>query len=443
MATRAQQMEFLAAGVIKDGATIALPYAVFYAAGTTTTKDAYADIDKAVAITKKALDAQGRAIVYGDGIYKIRIYSGDPDAGGIFTGIEIDGYKVTASTGNARTITGDTTGTVDDGLVLVNTTSGNVSYTLPPAAEMIGHTLTIKKTVAANILTYIAADGENIDGNASGSLIDQNATVQLISDGVNWYGAEIVGTATTLGGFSASETAVAGTIPVYNVDADLVGDITGNAPTATTCTGNAGTVTNGVYTTGNQTINGIKTFASTIVGTINAAIGSLFGTQFAAGKNSQTSQDTAALKAYSNTGDVYIGLHAVGSSAANLKHIRGGAGLVVVGSDGTTAAPLAASSFTGDLLTANVMPAIAAASVGGVGTYALLHDTQARATTPGTTRAGSELRYGSTLANATDVGYGPTAPAGTWTCAGHTGIADGTDASTDVTIRTTLWWRSA
>ena len=34
-------------------------------------------------------------------------------------------------------------------------------------------------------------------------------------------------------------------------------------------TGNAGTVTNGVYTTGNQTINGTKTFSSTIVGSIN------------------------------------------------------------------------------------------------------------------------------------------------------------------------------
>jgi hypothetical protein len=33
--------------------------------------------------------------------------------------------------------------------------------------------------------------------------------------------------------------------------------------------GNAATVTNGVYTTGNQTIGGIKTFSSTIVGSIN------------------------------------------------------------------------------------------------------------------------------------------------------------------------------
>lgn len=40
--------------------------------------------------------------------------------------------------------------------------------------------------------------------------------------------------------------------------------IYGNAATATTCTGNAGSVTNGVYTVGNQTIAGIKTFSEVI-----------------------------------------------------------------------------------------------------------------------------------------------------------------------------------
>ena len=39
--------------------------------------------------------------------------------------------------------------------------------------------------------------------------------------------------------------------------------------TVTQLTGNASTVTNGVYTTGNQTIGGIKTFSSTIYGSIN------------------------------------------------------------------------------------------------------------------------------------------------------------------------------
>jgi hypothetical protein len=38
-------------------------------------------------------------------------------------------------------------------------------------------------------------------------------------------------------------------------------------------TGNAGTVTNGVYTTGDQTIGGTKTFSSTISGSINGNAG--------------------------------------------------------------------------------------------------------------------------------------------------------------------------
>lgn len=40
------------------------------------------------------------------------------------------------------------------------------------------------------------------------------------------------------------------------------GNCTGNAATSTTCSGNAGTVTNGVYTTGNQSIAGNKTFTA-------------------------------------------------------------------------------------------------------------------------------------------------------------------------------------
>lgn len=217
MATRAQQFEILATGVLYDGATILTPYVKFYAAGTTNAKNAYADSNKSVAITKKALDSQGRAIVYGDGIYKLRFYSGDPDAGGVLK-FEIDGYKVTAVAGNARTITADTTGTTDDGLVRCDTTSNNIVYTLPDAATYPQSLpLTLKKTAAANTLTYSAASGQTIDGQASGSLSDVNAAIQLFSDGSsNWSGAQIVGTASTLGGYSPSTGTGAATIPVRN-----------------------------------------------------------------------------------------------------------------------------------------------------------------------------------------------------------------------------------
>jgi len=44
----------------------------------------------------------------------------------------------------------------------------------------------------------------------------------------------------------------------------ITGSISGN------CDGNAGTVTGGVYTSGDQTVAGVKTFSSTIVGSINS-----------------------------------------------------------------------------------------------------------------------------------------------------------------------------
>ena len=53
------------------------------------------------------------------------------------------------------------------------------------------------------------------------------------------------------------------------ITADLTGTVTGSV------TGNAGTVTNGVYTTGGQTIGGVKTFTSTIVGSINGNAGTV------------------------------------------------------------------------------------------------------------------------------------------------------------------------
>ena len=69
----------------------------------------------------------------------------------------------------------------------------------------------------------------------------------------------------TLGGTSAT---FSGAISASN----LSGTNTGNQ---TTISGNAGTVTNGVYTVGNQTIGGAKTFSGTLSGT-SALLGSDF-----------------------------------------------------------------------------------------------------------------------------------------------------------------------
>ena len=205
MATRAQQIELLATGVLYNGAVIANPYAKFLVAGTTTAKTAWDDADKSVAITKKALDAQGRAVVYGDGIYKIQIYSGDPDASGVLL-FTVDHYKVTAVAGNTRTITAaNVAGSVDDSLVEADTTSNSITYTLPDAALMAGKIIQIAKSVAANTLTIAAASGQLVNGAASVAYTAQYSTGVFQSNGSNWYVFQTVGDAETLGGLASTD----------------------------------------------------------------------------------------------------------------------------------------------------------------------------------------------------------------------------------------------
>ena len=75
-------------------------------------------------------------------------------------------------------------------------------------------------------------------------------------------------------------------------------------------TGNAGTVTNGVYTSGNQTIAGVKTFSSTISGSINGNAATVTNGVYTSGN--QTIADTKTFSSnivapgISRTGDFTI-----------------------------------------------------------------------------------------------------------------------------------------
>ena len=85
-----------------------------------------------------------------------------------------------------------------------------------------------------------------------------------------------LGNAVTVG----SGLSVTGAISASNFSGTSSGTNTGDQ---TNISGNAGTVTNGVYTTGDQTIGGTKTFSSTIVGSVNgnsATVGGLSPIQF-------------------------------------------------------------------------------------------------------------------------------------------------------------------
>lgn len=66
-----------------------------------------------------------------------------------------------------RQVTSATTLTQGDDSLDVNTTTGNVTVTLPPAASCPGKQFHVKKTSVANTLTLDAAGSDTIDGAGS------------------------------------------------------------------------------------------------------------------------------------------------------------------------------------------------------------------------------------------------------------------------------------
>jgi hypothetical protein len=93
--------------------------------------------------------------------------------------------------------------------------------------------------------------------------------------------------------------------------------------------------------------------------------------------------------------------------------------------------------------TAEVGTATAGLAVGDVGSYALLWHNTTAAETPGTTVAGSTLRYANTVTDSTNplVGYGATAPAGTWRIMGHTAVQGGGTAYVFNIANVSVWLR--
>lgn len=94
-------------------------------------------------------------------------------------------------------------------------------------------------------------------------------------------------------------------------------------------------------------------------------------------------------------------------------------GTSITFNDGTTQ-----STAAGAPTTAQVLNATAGASVGAVGSYATLSkpSSSSSVVTPGTTIAGSSLRYSGGFAvgsSTISAGVSATAPAGTWRCMGY------------------------
>jgi hypothetical protein len=86
----------------------------------------------------------------------------------------------TAQTQTVRTVTSNATLDATDFLVRVDTTSGNVTITLPTGSAYQGIIYDIKKIVGANTLTITSAN--NIDGQTSIALTARYASLNVQYD---------------------------------------------------------------------------------------------------------------------------------------------------------------------------------------------------------------------------------------------------------------------
>lgn len=74
-----------------------------------------------------------------------------------------------------------------DTVLLCDCSAGNVTLTLPPAANARG-AYRIKKTDASlNIVTIASAGSETIDDSPTQTINDQYDSLDIVSDRANWY----------------------------------------------------------------------------------------------------------------------------------------------------------------------------------------------------------------------------------------------------------------
>lgn len=82
------------------------------------------------------------------------------------------------------------TGTVDltwpQTMLEVDTSGGDVTVTLPAAADVVGYCMQVVKTEAANTVTVDADGSETISGSATVAWTTQHETRTIVSNGAGW-----------------------------------------------------------------------------------------------------------------------------------------------------------------------------------------------------------------------------------------------------------------
>ena len=170
--------------------------------------------------------------------------------------------------------------------------TGNVTIT--GNLDVNGTTTTLDSTnsTIADRLIELGNGTTGTPGNDMGLVFERGSSDNAF---IGWDESAdkfLVGTGSFTGASTGDLTVTTGTLV-----ANLEGNVTG------TLTGNADTVTNGVYTTGNQTIAGVKTFSSAIVSDLTGDVtgdvtGDLTGTASVATSVTATANNTTDETAY-------------------------------------------------------------------------------------------------------------------------------------------------
>ena len=97
--------------------------------------------------------------------------------------LDASNLAFTSSTASSNITLTDTDGIV---VKLVNTTSGNVTVTLPTAVANAACFIIKKTDSSTNTVTIDGYSTETIDGSTTYVLYDQYNYVELVSNGTNW-----------------------------------------------------------------------------------------------------------------------------------------------------------------------------------------------------------------------------------------------------------------